>query len=143
MEMSLLSGCFHSKPHSVRLLFLDAIDFIVSVSCTFYLSRKHNISTGFLGSSPRNTLVDRGSLYIHERPTIPSDTLAADRRLDTANTISSDQRQRILRVPSGHDASDWARNGFDRRGWVDCILLRASTRIFRVAHHQPVACKLF
>lgn len=105
-------------------------------------SDEHCISTGFLGSSPRNTLVDRGSVHVHEWPTIPSNTFAANRRLDTANTLSSNQRQWVLRVPSGHDASDRTRNGFDCRGWVDCIITYFNVNVPSF-HHQPVVYTLF
>lgn len=53
---------------------------------------KYFICTGFVGPTPRYTPVDRRAVHVHKRPEVPSYTLATDRRLDTTNTVPTDQR---------------------------------------------------
>jgi len=69
-----------------------------------------------MGPTPGHTLVDRRPVHIHQRPAIPSNTLATNRRLDFTDTVSTEERQRVLCVSGGHDASDRTRDDLNRCG---------------------------
>lgn len=58
----------------------------------YQFTLKYLIFTGFVGPTPRYTPIDCRPVHVHKRPEVPSHTLATDRRLDTTNTVPTDQR---------------------------------------------------